>query len=97
MFVHFHDIYFPYDFSPGILGVEVFTNRESALLQAFLTMNPCYRVMLAQSMLHNAAPDRLRDCIPFYRPVPLDRGVYAGEGHYPSAIYLQRTDASLPS
>jgi predicted O-methyltransferase YrrM len=97
VFVHFHDIYFPYDFSPGILGVEVFTNRESALLQAFLAMNPCYRILLAQSMLHHAAPDRLRALIPCYRPVPMNRGLYAGEGHFPSAVYLQRTDAPLPS
>jgi len=95
--VHFHDIYFPYDYSPGILANEFFTNRENVVLLAFLTMNPGYRILASQSMLHNARPDALRGHIPYYRPVPLDRGLYAGEGHYPSAIYLERTEAALPA
>lgn len=91
--VHFHDIYFPYDYSPGILRSEFFTNRENVALLALLTMNPGYRILASQSMLHHARPEALAKFIPFYRPVPMDRGLYAGEGHFPSAIFLERRDA----
>lgn len=89
--VHVHDIYLPYDYSPGILRSEFFTNRENVVLLAFLCMNSGYRILACQSMLHLEAADELRRLVPYYRPVPMDRGLYAGEGHYPSAIYLERT------
>src|SRR5690606_17232979 len=36
VFVHFHDIYFPYDYQRSLLSSELFFNSESTLLHAFL-------------------------------------------------------------
>ena len=41
--VHFHDVYFPYDYSRGILEDELFFPNESVLLNAFLVHNRKYR------------------------------------------------------
>ena len=37
--VHFHDIWFPYDYSGGILDSELFFWHETALLHAYLAGN----------------------------------------------------------
>jgi hypothetical protein len=40
VFIHFHDVYFPYDYQRGLLSAELFFNAESTLLHAFLVGNP---------------------------------------------------------
>jgi predicted O-methyltransferase YrrM len=88
--VHFHDIYFPYDYSPSTLNSIFFWN-ETALLLAFLTGNSRYAISASMSMLHHARPDELKKIFPDYSPMPMDRGLEANgdSGHFPSATYLR--------
>jgi hypothetical protein len=88
--VHFHDIYFPYDFGPGLMGTTFFWN-ETALLYALLTDSPRYSVGASLSMLHHSRPEQLRNLLPNYRPEALDRGLRGNvrSGHYPSSIYIR--------
>lgn len=88
--VHFHDIYFPYDYPPGVLENELFFARESILLQAFLSMNSGYHVLAALSMLHHAAPARLKESLPEYSPAVIRDARMVQKGHFPSSVYLER-------
>ena len=45
--VHFHDIYFPYDYQRGILDDELFFSNESVLLHALLINNRALTVRAA--------------------------------------------------
>jgi len=89
-FVHFHDIYFPYDYQPTVLS-EIFFSAESTLLHAFLINNAQYSIAVSLSMLHHACPEELRSVLPNYRPSVMCDGLLAerdGAGHFPSATYL---------
>jgi predicted O-methyltransferase YrrM len=88
--VHFHDIYFPYDYQPDVLRQQFFS-VESTLLHAFLINNSRFMLRCALSMLHHDVPDRLREIFPKYSPRRLNDGLEnaATCGHYPSAAYLQ--------
>lgn len=88
-FVHFHDIYFPYDYQPGILGEELFFSNESVLLQAYLTDNPRYEVAASLSWLHHERPAELASLLPNYRPSSFDQGLRTGPGHFPTSTYLR--------
>lgn len=87
-FVHFHDIFFPYDYSPRILVESMFFWHESALLHAFLCMNPSYRIAASLSMLHNARPAELQKAFPKYRPMAMSHGL-GEDGDFPSSTYLE--------
>jgi len=87
--VHFHDITFPYDYSRHVLDAALFFQHESVLLHAFLAFNSRFRLLAALSMLHYAAPEKLAQCLPNYRPAGNDAGLNVGEGHFPSSAYLQ--------
>lgn len=92
VFVHFHDITFPFDHSPGILDNDLFFWTESTLVHAFLTGNPRVKILISLSMLHHAAAPALREMIPGYRPETHVNGIAtrsASGGHFPSALYLQ--------
>jgi predicted O-methyltransferase YrrM len=87
--VHFHDIYFPYDYQRGVIDDELFFSNESVLLHALLINNRALELRAALSMLHYSGPDRLQRSLPRYRPAPNDRGLRAGDGHFPASAYLQ--------
>jgi methyltransferase family protein len=87
--VHFHDIYFPYDYQRGLIEDELFFSNESVLLHALLVNNPALAVRAALSMLHYADPDRLQLSLPGYSPARDDQGLRAGAGHFPASAYLQ--------
>lgn len=87
--IHFHDIYFPYDYQRGLLDDELFFSNESALLHALLINNPALAIRAALSMLHYADPARLGRSLPGYVPAPNDEGLRAGPGHFPASAYLQ--------
>jgi Methyltransferase domain len=87
--VHFHDIWLPYDYSPRVLDEALFFWHETALLCAFLCMNQQFRIEASLSMLHHQAEAELRRCLPSYAPAKFADGLYSGEGHYPSSIYLR--------
>lgn len=88
--VHFHDIYFPFDYPREVLQINMFPG-ESTLLHAFLACNDRFTIRAALSMLHYAAPDRLRQLLPNYAPAPNDGGmsIPGKAGHFPSSIYLE--------
>jgi predicted O-methyltransferase YrrM len=88
--VHFHDICFPYDYSPDVLRSTLFWT-ETTLLHAFLAGNRRYTLRVSLSMLHRAVPDRLKQYLPNYTPAPLRDGleVPGATGHFPSAAYLE--------
>jgi len=87
--VHFHDIFFPYDYQRGLLSDELFFCNESVLLQAYLTNNPRYTIRASLSMLHYAAPDELREYLPNYHPAENEQGLKRSEDHFPASTYLQ--------
>lgn len=89
VFVHFHDIYFPFDYERGLLSDSVFFPVESTLLHAFLIGNRRCRVLLSLSMLHYEAPQAIAKVIPHYDPEQNSDGLRASGGkHFPSAIFL---------
>jgi len=88
VFVHFHDIYFPYDYQRDVLDDALYFWSESTLVQAFLIGNERYRIATALSMLHYEVPDELAKLIPGYRPQPNRDGLGAGDGHFPASLYL---------
>jgi hypothetical protein len=90
--VHFHDVWFPYDYSPAVLDGELFFWHESALLHAYLTGNRGTRILASLSMLHFARRAELVQLVPTYRPRTDQDGLAAGPGHYPCSIYLEVAD-----
>ncbi|TWU28095.1 class I SAM-dependent methyltransferase [Bythopirellula polymerisocia] len=89
VFVHFHDIWLPYDYSPIIFEQPLFFWHETALLAAYLSGNNRWRVQLSLSMLHHGRPESLSHAFPIYKPASMNQGIKTSEGHFPSSIYLQ--------
>lgn len=87
--VHFHDIYFPYDYSRRYMIDDLFFQHESIFLHAFLCQNSKFTVRCALSMLHYAKPEELNKFFPNYIAASNNHGLQASEGHFPSSIYLQ--------
>lgn len=88
-FVHFHDIYFPYDYQSSVLNTLFFAG-ESTLLHAFLIDNQRYSIAVSLSMLHHACPQQMQSLLPNYRPAVMHHGLHRGNGsgHFPAATYL---------
>jgi len=88
--VHFHDIYFPYDYSGTQLTDIVFWN-ESDLLHAFLIGNQRYSISASLGMLHHAKSKELRILLPNYTPASMEQGLLVRPitGHIPSSTYLR--------
>lgn len=90
VWVHFHDIYFPYDYTRDALDGDMLFPQESSLLYAFLAGNTRFSVEASLSMVHYARPDALRGLIPKYRPAGQVDGLRTGsDGHFPSAAWLR--------
>jgi hypothetical protein len=87
--IHFHDIYFPYDYSPDIMTERLFFWHESTMLHAFLAYNSRFSILVSCSMLHYGKRQVLQDLLSNYSPAPGDHGLVTGCGHFPSSIYLQ--------
>jgi hypothetical protein len=89
--IHFHDIYFPYDYPGELIASPQFFPHESALLHAFLAFNTRFEILASLSMLHHARQAELRAVIANYVPAPYEHGLRLGPGHFPSSTYLRRT------
>lgn len=87
--VHFHDIFFPFDYQRGLLDDELFFSNESALLHAFLIGNHRFAIRASLSLLHYADREALGECLPNYQPSRDDHGLRASDGHFPASTYLQ--------
>ena len=91
VWVHFHDIYFPYDYTREFLSSDLFFPQETALLYAFLLQNPSFAVELSMSVLHYSAAEQVKLLIPRYFPQKNDQGLAIPGGvHFPSSIYLKK-------
>jgi predicted O-methyltransferase YrrM len=87
---HFHDIWFPYDYDSKVLN-SLFFWHESPLLHAFLCGNASWQILASLSMLHHGDQDVIAECVSGYRPRQHADGIAIDDGHYPTAIYLQRS------
>jgi predicted O-methyltransferase YrrM len=89
-YVHFHDIHFPYDYSPDTLSTSLFFQHETALLYAFLLMNDHFEVLASLGMLHHQRLSELMRFFPNMIPRTFDEGLTLKKGHFPSSIFLRR-------
>lgn len=90
-YVHFHDIYFPYDYKRELMTKDLFFPNESVLLHAFLINNPSYLLKTSLSRLHYATPNELQNLLPNYKPNLNQFGLEVEDthAHFPSSTYLQ--------
>lgn len=94
--VHFHDIYFPYDYTPLTLRTLWHWN-ETSLLRAFMLHNERVRTLFCMSLLHHDAPEEMGEVFPGYDPEPLENGLCVEDPgpmgyprhHFPCSIYLE--------
>jgi len=81
--VHFHDVYLPWDYpSEVFLYARQFMN-EQYLLQAFLALNPSYKILLATHAVGRLHPEEVAALIPSVRA-----------GASPCAFWVERTAAA---
>jgi len=88
VFVHVHDITFPYLFH-RTFGSDFYDWQESVLVLALLTGNDRLRVRCCLSALHYERQDELRRLFPDYRPQPERDGIATGPGDFPSSLWLE--------
>ena len=92
VYVHIHDIFFPYLYAPNVLK-SVFGWQETTLLAALLSGNSRLRVRASLSGLHYGRQRELMALLPDYRPQTLQSGVWGPSEdtdlHFPSSIYLE--------
>jgi len=91
VFIHIHDIYLPFLFSPFVLG-DPFDWQETVVLAALLTNNDHLRVRCCLSALHHERQADLRSLLPDYWPAPTPHGLATaplGSSHFPSSIWLE--------
>jgi hypothetical protein len=90
-FIHVHDIHFPYNVpfpsEKYVLGLPwpLFFN-EAMLLQAFLSYNDSYEIVMSMPLLRFFCEDFLRANVPSYRPV----NIADFDTHFGS-IWIQKT------
>jgi predicted O-methyltransferase YrrM len=89
-FVHFHDIYWPYDYPAEILKDTLFFGHESGLLHGFLAFNNQFRILASLSMLHFGRRAELGERLPNYVSREERDGLVVKPGHFPSSAYLVR-------
>jgi hypothetical protein len=95
--VHFHDIYFPYDYPPNLMSTNLVFPNESVLLHAFLADNQKCALRASLSVLHHERPSALQRLLPNYRPSENVHGLVASEGDFPSSVYLQVVRSENPT
>jgi hypothetical protein len=93
VYIHFHDIAFPYDYQGDVLDSALFFWHETSLLHAFLACNNRVTMLASLSMLHHNNQAELQKYLPNYRPRISKLGITLTEGDYPSSIYLRVASA----
>jgi predicted O-methyltransferase YrrM len=92
VWVHFHDIWLPYDYPRDMLTDSIFFWNESPMLHAYLADNARMTTRVCCSWLHYEARDELTRVVPGYRAQRGEDGLADQQdpaGHFPSSIYLQ--------
>jgi predicted O-methyltransferase YrrM len=93
LYIHFHDIHFPYDYSPDTLSTALFFCHETALLYAFLLMNRDFEIAGSLSMLHHQRLGDLSRFFPDFHPAIFEEGLVVKSGQFPSSVFLKRLPA----
>jgi Methyltransferase domain len=86
VWVHFHDIWLPYEYHRVLVEDMEMHWAEQYLLQAFLAGNPAFEVTLATQAIARADPGGLESLVPSYR----------GD-NFPTSFWLRRTESPLPA
>lgn len=87
--VHFHDIYFPYDYAPTLLKQDLFFRHESILLHGFLSCNERFEIAASMSMLHHDRSSALAGALREYAPGRHENGLEVESGDCATATYLR--------
>jgi hypothetical protein len=96
VFVHFHDIFFPFDYQRDVLRTFLHWS-ETSLIRAFLIGNSRVRILFSMSALHYDAPEVLKEVFPAYTrrddinglELPAKKPFEPLPAHFPSSLYLQ--------
>jgi hypothetical protein len=80
VWVHFHDIWLPFEYHENLVRLMKLYWNEQYLLQAFLSMNPAYEVVFGTRAVAGQQPDRFDALVPGF----------AGREKYPSSFWLRR-------
>ena len=91
-YIHFHDIYFPYEYQRELLTKELFFSSETTLLLAFLKFNTKFKIFTSLSMIHYEYPEIIEKYLPHYQPIGNDQGLEIPDSgkHFPSSLYLYK-------
>lgn len=89
VFVHFHDIAFPYNYNPFILYNRLFFHRETTMLYAYMVNNPTIEIEMCMSMMQFGNIEAMKKLLPNFSPGEHDRGVLTTFGDFPESIYLR--------
>jgi len=89
VFVHFHDIQFPYDYAGDVINGALFYSHESALLHVFLSFNKKSEILASLSMLHYERIDEMKSLFSNYESRLCEYGLTIKSGHFPSCTYLR--------
>ena len=96
VWIHIHDIYFPYDYSPLTLHT-LWHWSETAFLRAYMTHNPRIQTIFCMSLMHHDYGPELKKLFPSYDPEPVRDGLCTDDvgpmGYpkrdFPCSIYLR--------
>ncbi len=86
VWVHFHDVFLPFEYPHYLFGGDVYFN-EQYLLQAFLLGNAAWEVKLAMCALYRRERERLIALVPSLAAGPPNPG---WEDVVPSAFWIRR-------
>jgi hypothetical protein len=93
VFIHIHDINFPYLYNRSTLSPFFMNNsQETVLLAALLTGNQHLSVLASLSALHYDRAQELKSLLPDYDPEGNVEGLfslYPRKGHAPNSIWLE--------
>ncbi len=89
-FVHFHDIYFPFDYQSGILSENIFFQHESVLLQAFLSFNCKFDLFFSASMIFHENVEIFNKRFSDFNAREMKFGIGINNGHFPSCCFIQK-------
>lgn len=77
--VHFHDIWLPYEYHPGLTEHLNMHWTEQYLLQALLSGNPSFEILFATQAVATEQAERFRRLVPRFKGV-----------NHPTSFWLQR-------
>ena len=80
VWIHFHDIWLPFEYHENLVRLMKLYWNEQYLLQAFLCMNPAFEVVFGTRAVAGQHPEEFGQLVPGF----------AGSEKYPSSFWLRR-------